>query len=310
MYNYYFGKGWNRWLPYLGMVPALALYLIFGVGPSLFTAVFSFTNVSGVPNTPWKWVGFDNYIQFFSFGGTGRDSLALLGRTAIFCLAVTLIQNAVALFLAILLNSRPVGHLFYRSLIFMPTVLGVTIIGIIWNLLFNPLDGPIHKLLGLFGQSSDFLGSPVTAFPLVIFVQIWQNLGFSMVIFLAGLQSISKDWYDAAEIDGANRWQLFRYVTYPLLSSSVTINVLLAIIGSLQTYQLIIVLTGGQFQTSTLALQVFQIGFSGSTSGGGLSRVSQIQQGYAAMIAMVQFVFILIVTLISQWYLRRRETQL
>lgn len=310
MYNFYFGRGWKKWLPYVGLFPALALYIVFGVGPALFTAVFSFTNVSGVPNTPWQWVGFDNYIQFFSFGGTGRDSLAVLGRTVIFCLAVTIIQNAIALFVALLLNSRPIGHLFYRSLFFMPTVLGVAIIGLVWNLLFNPLDGPLQKLLGLFGQSSDFLGSPSTAFPLVIFVQIWQNMGFSMVIFLAGLQAISQDWYDAAKIDGAGRWQIFRYVTFPLLSSSVTTNVLLAIIGSLQTYQLIVVLTGGQFQTSTLALQVFQIGFSGSTSGGGLSRVSQIQQGYAAMVSMVQFAFILIVTLITQWYLRRRETQI
>jgi raffinose/stachyose/melibiose transport system permease protein len=307
VYNYYFGKGWKKTLPYLGLLPALILYLLFGVGPSLFTAIFSFTNISGVPNTPWKWIGLDNYAQFFSLGGTGRDSLALLGRTAIFCAAVTLVQNALALFLALLLNSRPKGHLVYRALFFMPTILGVTIIGLTWNLLFNPLDGPIQKLLGIFGQSSNFLGSPATAFPLVIFVQIWQNLGFSLVIFLAGLQAISKECIEAAQVDGATRWQLFRYVIYPLLAASVTINVLLAIIGSLQTYQLILVLTGGQFQTSTLAYQVFRFGFGSGAVGSGSGG---IQQGYAAMIAMVQFVFILVITLISQWYLRRRETQI
>ncbi|MDB5081633.1 MAG: sugar transporter permease [Chloroflexi bacterium] len=310
MYNYYFGRGWKRYLPYLGMFPALALYLIFGVGPSFFTALFSFTNISGVPNTPWNWVGFDNYASFFSLSGAGRDNLGVLTRTIIFCIAVTLIQNGVALFMAVLVNSRPLGHLFFRSLFFMPTILGVTIIGLIWNLLFNPLEGPIQKLWNVFGQSSEFLGSPSSAFPLVIFVQIWQNMGFSLVIFLAGLQSISRDWLDAARVDGASPWQTFRHVTFPLLSSSVTTNVLLAIIGSLQTYQLIYVLTGGQFETSTLALQVFKIGFQGSISGGGLSRVSQVQQGYAASIAMIQFAFILVVALGSQWYLRRRETQI
>jgi raffinose/stachyose/melibiose transport system permease protein len=309
VYNYYFGNGWKRWLPYIGLIPALGLYLLFGVGPSVFTAIFSFTNISGVPNTPWKWVGFDNYAQFFSLSGTGRDNLGLLWRTLVFCLAVTVLQNGVALFVALLVNSRPVGHLFYRALFFMPTVLGVTIIGLTWNLIFY-LDGPAAKLWEFFGMRSDFLGSRSSAFGFVIFVQIWQNMGFSLVIFLAGLQAISRDWLEAAEIDGANRFQMLRHVIYPLLAPSLTINVLLAIIGSLQTYQLIFVLTGGQFDTDTLAYQVFRLGFQGGTSGGGLSRVSQVQQGYAASIAMVQFVFVLIVTLIAQRYLRRRETDL
>lgn len=310
MYNNYFGKGWRQYLPFIGMLPALLLYILFGVGPSLFTAFFSFTNISGVPNTPWNFVGFDNYSQFFSLTGTGRDNIGVMGRTAIFCIAVTFIQNGVALFMAALVNARPKGHSFYRSLFFMPTVLGVAIIGLTWTLLLNPLDGPVQKLWGLFGQSSDFLGSRTDAFPWVIFVQIWQNMGFSLVIFLAGLQSVSKDCLEAAEIDGANRWQRFRFVTYPLLASSVTVNVLLSIIGSLQSYQLIYVLTGGQFETSTLAFQVFRLAFQGSNSGGGLSRVFQVQQGYAASIAMVQFVFILLVALAAQWYLRRKETQI
>src|SRR5438105_14695687 len=100
------------------MLPALTLYIMFGVGPSLFTALFSFTNISGVPNTPWNFVGFDNYASFFSLSGTGRDNVDVLGRTAIFCLAVTVIQNGVALFMAMLVNSRPRGHLFYRAVFF------------------------------------------------------------------------------------------------------------------------------------------------------------------------------------------------
>ncbi|HEX2911736.1 MAG TPA: sugar ABC transporter permease [Chloroflexia bacterium] len=307
MTNNYFGKGWLRFWPYIGMAPALLLYLLFGLGPSLATAVFSLTNITGVTGAPWDWVGLQNYVDFLGPSGGSRDNYASLGRTAIFCISVTLIQNGLSLLLAILLNSRLKGHLFFRSLFFMPTVLGVTIIGLIWTLFFY-IGGPADVIFTAMGINTSFLGDNNSAFFWVIFIQIWQNLGFSMVIFMAGLQTISKELYEAGRIDGASRWALFRYVTFPLLSSSVTINVLLAVIGSLQTYQLIYVLTSGQHNTSTLAYQIFNAGFGGNISTAGYN--VSATQGYAAAIAMVQFVFVLIVTLITQWYLRRRETQL
>lgn len=288
------------------MAPALLLYLLFGLGPSLATTVFSFTSISGVTGAPWDWVGFQNYVDFLGPSGSSRDNYATLGRTAIFCVAVTIIQNALSLLLAVLLNSRPKGHLFFRSLFFLPTVLGVTIIGLVWTLFFY-IGGPADTVFTALGINTSFLGDNNSAFYWVIFIQIWSSMGFSMIIFLAGLQTISKELYDAGRIDGANKWTLFRFVTFPLISSSVTINVLLAIIGSLQVYQLIYVLTGGQHNTSTLAFQIFSTAFGGaaSTSGYNVSTT----QGYAAAIAMVQFVFVLLVALISQWYLRRRETQ-
>jgi raffinose/stachyose/melibiose transport system permease protein len=309
LHNNYFGRGWTKYLPYLGILPALILYTLFGIGPSIATAFFSLTSATGVTGAKWDWIGFQNYIDFLGPGGTSRDNYATLERTAIFCIAVTIIQNAVALLLANILNMRLKGHLFYRALFFMPTVLGVTIIGLIWTLFFY-IGGPADSLFTALGINTEFLGDNKTAFFWVIFIQIWQNMGFSMVVFLAGLQTIPRELYEAARIDGSNPWQSFRYITYPLLSSSVTINVLLAIIGSLQTYQLIFVLTAGARDTSTLAYQVFKIGFQGGTgSSTGLGSVGGINQGYASAVSMVQFFFVLIVTLISQWYLRRRETQ-
>ena len=310
MYNNYFGKGRLKYLPYVGMAPALILYILFGIGPSLATAFFSLTNITAVSNAPWNWVGLQNYIDLLGPGGSSRDTYETLGRTAVFCIAVTFIQNGLALFLAVLLNSRPKGHLFFRSLFFMPTVLGVTIIGLIWTLFFY-IGGPADSLLTSLGINTSFFGDNNSAFFWVIFVQIWQNVGCSMVIFLAGLQTISRELYEAATIDGGNPWQLFRFITYPLLASSVTINALLAIIGSLQTYQLIYVLTNGAHNTSTLAFQIFSVGFGGGGNGSsGLGQSSGNTQGYASAISMVQFLFILIVTLISQWYLRRRENRL
>jgi raffinose/stachyose/melibiose transport system permease protein len=299
VYANYFGTAWGRYLPYLGMVPALVLYALFGVGPSLATVVFSLTNVTGVSGAPWNWVGLNNYTDFL-FGGNARDNQDILIRTAIFCVAVTAIQNGLALFLAVLLNARPKGHLFYRSVFFMPTVLGVTIVGLIWTLFFY-VDGPADKLASALNIRTSFLTDNTSGFGWVIFVQIWQNLGFSIVIFLAGLQTISAELYQAATIDGGTRWQLFRFITVPLLAASVTVNVLLAVIGSLQTYQLIYVLTAGAHNTSTLAYAVYNIGFRGGGSG------SSTLLGYASAVSMIQFVFVLIVVLIVQWYLRRRE---
>jgi raffinose/stachyose/melibiose transport system permease protein len=269
------------------------------LGPSLATAVFSLTDVTGVTNAPWHWVGLSNYTDFL-FGGNARDNRDILIRTAIFAIAVTGIQNGLALLLAVLLNARPRGHLFYRSVFFMPTVLGVTIIGLIWTLFFY-IGGPADQIFSSFHIHTGFLADNTTGFGWVIFVQIWQNLGFSIVIFLAGLQTISPELYQAGTIDGGNRWQLFRFVTIPLLAASVTINVLLAVIGSLQTYQLIYVLTAGAHNTSTLAYQVYNTGFRGGGTG------SSSLLGYASAVSMIQFVFVLVVVLIVQWYLHRRE---
>ncbi len=308
MYSYHFGRGWARLLPYLGVLPALLLYTIFNVGPSIFTAIFSFTNISGIPNVPWHFVGLDNYSEFFNSGGGGRDNVAPLLRTIIFCIAVTIFQNVVGLFLAVILNTRLKGHLFFRALFFMPVVLGVTVIGLVWNLVFYPLDGPAEMVWGIFGKNSNFLGDRNFAFILVIFVHIWSAVGWSLIIFMAGLQTISKELYEAARIDGASPWQSFRFITYRLLAPTITINVLLTLIGSLQVYQIIYVLTGGQYETSVLALQIFQIAFSGASSA--TTAGAPARQGYAASLSMIQFVLILVITIIAQFYLRRREEQI
>ncbi|GCE17122.1 carbohydrate ABC transporter permease [Dictyobacter kobayashii] len=299
-----YGKGWSRAVPYLCFLPGLLLYVVITLGPSLATTVFSFTDISGTPNTPWHFIGLANYSEYL-FGSNARDNLAAFQRTIIFCISVTLIQNGVALFLAVLLNQKIKGSTFFRTLIFLPTVLGVTVIGLVWTIIFNPINGPVEQFLHLLNQNSPLLGSFNLAFPLVIFVQIWSSVGFAMVIYLAGVQTIPAELIEAARIDGGRPWQVFWLVTFPLLASFVTINVLLSIISSLQSYQLIYVLTGGGngnvggFNTSVLSLQIFSSAFS-----------QGMRQGYASALAVLQFLLVLIIALIAQIYLRRREVQL
>ncbi|HWE64331.1 MAG TPA: sugar ABC transporter permease [Chloroflexota bacterium] len=306
MTMYPFGRGWARATPYVCMAVGMLVFVVFAFGPSLATVVFSFTDISGVPDTSWHFIGLANYQEFFSTL-TLPDSLILpaLQHTLVFAASVTLIQNALALLVASLLNAHLRGRVFVRALVFLPTVLGVTVIGLTWTLVLNPVGGPAANFLNLFGITTSFFGDYTWAFPLCIAVQIWSALGFSTVIYLAGLQAIPGELREAASIDGANAWQAYRAVVFPLLAPTVTINVLLAIIGSLQTWQIIYILTNGQQNTSVLALQIFQYGFSNGPAGNG-----SLRQGYAASLAMVQFALVLVVALVFLFYLRRREVQL
>jgi len=294
---YVFGRGWRRWAPVLGIFPALAVYLAFGIYPSIMTAIYSLTQYNGIAGTPLNFVGFANYIDAFTAaGGIGPA----IRTTLIFAVAVTVVQNMLGLLLALAFNAKVRGTTFYRALVFLPWVLSVVVTGMLWSLIFAPVGGPIEPIWhAFFGNTSSFFGSYALALPLVIFVQVWQNTGFTMMIYLAGLQTIPEELLEAASLDGASAWRKFRNVTFPLLASSTTVNILLSVIGSLGTYDLIYVLTNGQSGTNTLGMYMFSTAFEGSN-----------QLGYASMIQMVQFVLVLIVTVILQWYLRRREVQL
>jgi raffinose/stachyose/melibiose transport system permease protein len=295
---YPFARGIGKIIPALFLLVPLLLYLVFGFLPSLATAVFSFTNMTGLPGQKWHFIGWDNYHRFF-FSSDQNERLLSIWRTLYFALVVTVLQNGIGLFVAMLINQRLKGDSFFRALFFLPVVLGVTVCGLIWRLMFNPMSGPVEKFIELFGFHSSFLGSYTAAFPLIIFVQIWMYMGYSMLIFLAGLQAIPKDLYEAGYIDGASAWRTFRNITFPLIAPSFTVNILLSLIGALGTFDTIYVLTNGRFHTNTLAVDVFNQAFAGT-----------LNLGYASAMSMIQFMFIFIVVVISQYYLRRREVQM
>ena len=287
----------NKWALILGMTPAILFYLVMGLGPSLATFILSFTDIRGVPGIPWKFIGLDNYREFF-VQQSQRDLMQVIMNTIKFCVLVTFIQNLVALPIALALNNKMIkGRSFYRAVIFLPVVLGVLVTSLTWLAVLNPMDGPAAKLIGLFGVTSGFFTSTSLALPLVIFCQIWMAMGYSVVINLAGLQSIPVELYEAGEIDGATDWKVFRFITFPMLWHTINSNLLLAVIGSLQSFQIILFTTGGKnMATQTMAARVIFWGFNlNSGSGAGA-----IRQGFGATWAMVLFVFILIATLIYQ----------
>lgn len=307
MNNYHFGRGWARLAPYLLLLPGFLFYLVIMLGPAIATGFYSFTDASGIQGAKVNWIGLENYREFLFMGQASRDNYAALGRTLIFCFFVTTIQFSLGLLLALLVNQRLRGVNIFRTIFFMPVILGAVIQGLIWSLFLYPLGGPLATILGLFGIRSEFLGGqPAEAMAWVIFVQIWANLGITMMIFIAGLQTIPVDLYESARIDGATGWQAFRNVTWPLLTPSVNTNLLLNIIGSLQAWQLFLVLIGYRNGTQVLGYLIFAQGF-GQTSG---SVTSAFRQGYAAAASIVLFFLVLVIGLPVQYFLQQRERRI
>ena len=186
----------------------------------------------------------------------------------------------------------------------MPVILGVVIQGLIWTLFLYPLGGPVSQIFNALDIRSELLGG-TGAFWWVIVVQIWANMGITMIIFIAGLQTISGELYEAAQIDGASSWQQFRHVTWPLLTPVVNTNILLNIIGSLQAWQLFLVITGYRPGTQVLGYIIYAQGFGATGAANAPSR-----QGFAAAASIVLFILVLVVGLTTQTLLNRREKRI
>ncbi len=305
---YPFGSGRSRGWPYVLLLPGLLLYLLISLGPSLATIVYSLTDTNGLTPAPLHFIGLDNYEEFLFKGAAARQNIDAVLRTLVFCVVVTAVQFGVGLLVAVLLNQRLRGTNAFRALFFLPVILGVTIQGLAWRLFLYPLGGPMDIIFGALGLRSEFLGgSPTEAFAWVTFIQIWANMGITMVIFLAGLQTIPDELIEAATIDGATKRQSFFHVTWPLLTPSVNTNLILSIIGSLQAWQLFLVLTAYRPGTQVLGYVVYAQAF-GQTSGSTTS--NSFRQGFGAAASVVMFVLVFIIGLTSLYLLRRRERKL
>lgn len=291
---------WNKKVMICCMLPPVVLYLGLSVLPSLMTFLFSFTNITRlVPN--WEFIGLENYRKLL-FQQNYRDLLPIVFRTLKFAIIVTFVQNIIALLLAVLLNSKLLkGRNFYRAVVFLPYVLGVSVCCYSWVLMMG-MDGPVMTLLNKIGIESALLGSKQDAFACVMFIQIWMNVGYSMVLDIAGLQAIPTELYEAATVDGANGLQRFFKVTIPLLWGTLSINVLLSIVGSLGTVQTILLTTGGNHNTETLGMAIYRAAFGV----GGVVTGSAVTQGYAAAQSMVLFVITTIFAILTFVIMRKR----
>jgi multiple sugar transport system permease protein len=276
---------------YILILPTVLGLIIFTTGPILASLYFSFTNWN-LLGTP-KWRGLDNYIELFT-----KDPLfwTTLKNTAYYVLGTVPIGTILALLLAIALNQKIKGLVIFRTIYFIPVVSSVVAISVLWSFLYQADFGLINQGLRSLGfKGVGWLSSPTWAMPAVIIMSVWHGLGYNIVIFIAGLQSIPQDYYEAAHIDGANAWQNFRHITIPLISPVTFFVITLSLISSFQVFEQAYVMTqGGPVNaTKTIVYYLYQNGFM------------NFHMGYASALAYILFVIIVALTLF-QFSLQQR----
>lgn len=281
--------------PYLFMLPSLILLVSIFLIPMIYSIVISFTDWDGLSEI--HFIGFQNYIDLF------HESVIkeVLCNNLIYFLEIVVFQNLIALIVAAFLRESFRGKSMFRAILFLPTVICTVAVGFIWNLLLDPTSGYIPALFGELGMkklaSIVWLGNVRTAIHTISFVNIWQWVGQTMVIYLAGITSIDESLYEAAQIDGAGRMQMFLKVTIPLLAPSITINVITSTIGTLKIFDLPFVMTGGGpgHSSESLAMTIYSNSFN------------YFKMGYGTAISVVLFLFVLMVSILQMRVLRKRE---
>lgn len=225
------------------VLPALIIFIVFSIVPLVISGIYSFFEYDGIGTM--KFIGFQNYIRMFS--GDKYFPLAIL-NSMILVVASLFIQLPISLGLAMLLAKGVKGEKYFRTIYFLPVVISSMVIGQLWIKIFHSEYGLLNMLItNITGQSFEFswLSNPKTAFIGTVIPAVWQYIGYHMLIFYAGIKSISPDYYEAAEIDGASRWQTNIKITIPLLAPVIKTCSIFAITGSLRAFDLIYVMTGG-----------------------------------------------------------------
>jgi multiple sugar transport system permease protein len=231
-------------------------------------------------------VGLSNYVRLF----TTPLVWQIFGNTLYYTAVIVPVGAALALGLALALNRGLRGIVVLRSLYFLPVISSTVAVSLVWGWLYNQQFGLINYLLSLVGITGPaWLADTTTAMPSIIIMSIWKGLGYNMVIFLAGLQGIPQELYEAAKIDGAGAWARFRYVTWPLVSPTTFFVVVLSTIAAFQVFDQTYVMTAGgpAYSTTTLALFIYQNAFQ------------WFHMGYAAALSYVLFLAVAAVTLIQ-----------
>jgi multiple sugar transport system permease protein len=286
--------GHSRWriagTAALFIAPSLIPMLAFTIGPMLASLGISFTNWSLL--APADWVGVDNYRALWS----DAEFRSSLGHTLVFIAGYLPLVLVSGLGVALALNQRIRGLALFRTIYFLPVVTSWVVVALIWKWLLNPQTGVVDYLLGLVGIAGPgWWVDPHWAMPSIILASAWKDIGFVMIILLAGLQAIPDDYYEAASLDGAGRFALFRHITLPLLSPALFFVVVISLINNFQVFDQVWVMTQGgpAGSTSVVMERIVKNAFSFG------------RMGYAAAMSWVLFAIILVITL-AQFRLQRR----
>lgn len=279
---------------WLMSAPAFILLIVFLIIPFLMAFGLSFTNQRLIPNpnVPTQFIGLDNYGRMFT--DESINFLRSLLNNFLFVLVVVPVQTALSLGMALLVNQRLPGINIFRTIYFIPVATTMVVVAVVWSLIYNSPEG----LMNAFARTITFgavkevqwLDNPVTAFPAIMLLSIWQGAGYQMLIFLAGLQSIPLDMYEAASIDGATPAQQFWRITLPQLRNTLIFVVTTTTILAFQLFSQNWVMTRGgpQDATTTMVIKLVEQGFQ------------QQRVGLASAISVVFFLIVFVISLVQR----------
>lgn len=277
--------------------PAAVLLGLFLIVPVLLAFALSFTNARLISPNPPRFVGLDNFVRAFT-----QDPVFLRSvlNTFLFAIVVVPVQAGLGLLLAVLVNQKLRGVTFFRIVYFIPVVTSIVVVSILWKFMYQP-TGLINSFIDTvtFGalQGADWLNNPSTALPAIIVLSIWQAVGFHMLIWLSGLQTIPDELYEAARMDGADAWGQFKNVTWPGLRSTMIFVLVTITIAALGLFVQIDVMTQGgpQDSTTTIVYHAVRKGYR------------EQETGYGAAISLIFFVLVLVIALVQRFVTREKD---
>lgn len=276
---------------YSFIAPNFIGFAVFTLGPVIFAFVLAFLKWDG--NNPMEFAGLDNFAMMIG----NKRFLASLKNTLLYCVATVPLTLAAALGLAVLLNQKIKGRNFFRTVSFFPYVASLVAVAAVWNMLFSPAkSGPVNMILYNLGVAAKSLpkwsaDKDWVIFTVVLF-SVWKNMGYYMVIYLAGLQGINGELYEAGSLDGANAWQRFRYITWPQLQPTTFFVTIILTINCFKVYDIVYMLAGGNTGVLTesaivLVYHIYEEAFR------------NWNLGYASAVSMVLFLIVLVITLLQ-----------
>ncbi|HYH03718.1 MAG TPA: sugar ABC transporter permease [Bacillota bacterium] len=279
----------SKWLVVAAfLLPSFIGFLLFVLIPMFATIGLAFTDYSG--GFTAEWIGLKNFQIAFS----SPEFINALINTVKFTVVTVVAQIILGFVFAVLLNRKMFGRNFFRAVIFLPVVLSMVAISLVFMIILHPDKGPVNNFLISLGLGRvPWLTSPATALLTIVLVTIWQSFGYYMVLFLSGLQSINPELYEAADIDGANKWKQLLHITIPMLSPTTFFCIIMAIINSFKVFDPVFVMTGGQLgggpagSTTVLVFDIFQNAFA------------HYRMGYASAESVILLAFVLAVTIIQ-----------